>query len=111
MQERHEAVAATSDTSLAGVVHQQDLEQQMSGGAVNDAVDRPQQRAPGLVVEHDNDAGVGQLIWVNLGLAAVGNAFPWMLCSALENLPSHSADKAISVNQQESRRVGGVQFK
>lgn len=44
-------------TVHAGVVHQDDLLEQNGGGRVQDAVHRPQQSAPGLVVKHDDHAG------------------------------------------------------
>lgn len=56
-------------TSLAGVVHQDDLGEEAARGAVDDAVDGAEQRAPGLVVEHDHHARVGQLVGVHFGLA------------------------------------------
>ncbi len=59
-------------TSLAGIVDQHDLHQQVSGRAVDDTVNRSQQGAPRLVVKHDDDAGVRQVIWMHLGLTADG---------------------------------------
>lgn len=44
-------------TILAGVVHQDDLLQEDGRGGVQDAVDGPQQGAPGFVVKHDDHAG------------------------------------------------------
>lgn len=44
-------------TVVAGVVHQDDLLEEDGGRGVEDAVHRPQQSAPGLVVEHDDHAG------------------------------------------------------
>lgn len=61
-------------TSLAGVVHQHDLHQQVPRRPVDGAVDGPQQRAPRLVVEDDDDTGVGQVVRVDLGLAAENEA-------------------------------------
>lgn len=61
-------------TSLAGVVHKHDLHQQVPRRSVDDAVDGPQQRAPRLVMEDDDDAGVGQVVRVDLGLAAENKA-------------------------------------
>ena len=55
---------------LAGVVHQDDLLQEGPGRPVDDGVDRPQERRPGLVVEHDHDGGGGQHFGVGLALAA-----------------------------------------
>ena len=55
-------------TSLAGVVHQQDLQQQVAGRACDDAVHRPQQGAPRLVVEHDHDAGGREVVGEHLAL-------------------------------------------
>lgn len=56
-------------TSLAGVVHQDNLLQERVRGAVDDRVDGPQQRAPRLVVEHDDHAGAGKVVWIQLVLA------------------------------------------
>lgn len=56
-------------TSLAGIVHQDNLLQECVWRAVDDRVDRSQQRAPGLVVEHDDHAGAGKVIWIQLVLA------------------------------------------
>lgn len=56
-------------TSLAGIVHQDYLLQECVRRAVDDRVDRSQQRAPGLVVEHDDHAGAGKVIWIQLVLA------------------------------------------
>lgn len=55
-------------TSLAGIVHQDNLLQECVWRAVDDRVDRSQQRAPGLVVEHDDHAGAGKVIWIQLVL-------------------------------------------
>ena len=44
-----------------GVVHQDDLLQQPGGRPVDDAVDGPEQGAPALVVEADDDGGGGKL--------------------------------------------------
>lgn len=55
-------------TSLAGIVHQDNLLQECVRRAVDDRVDRSQQRAPGLVVEHDDHAGAGKVIWIQLVL-------------------------------------------
>lgn len=57
-------------TSLAGVVHQHDLHKQLSGRAVNDAVDGAQQGAPGLIVKDNHNAGVGHVIGIHLGFTA-----------------------------------------
>lgn len=46
-----------SFTIAAGVVHQDDLLEEDGRRGVQDAVHRPQQGAPGLVVEHDDHAG------------------------------------------------------
>lgn len=47
-------------TCLTGVVHQDDLFEQEGRRRVQDAVDRPQESGPGLVVEDDDDTGGGQ---------------------------------------------------
>lgn len=59
-------------TSIAVVVHQYDLGNQVIGGPVNDAVDGAEKRTPALVVERDNDAGVGEVLQVQLLLTADG---------------------------------------
>lgn len=56
-------------TSLAGIVDEDDLLQHVPRGAVDDTVHRPQQRAPGLVVEHDDNARRGKVVCVHLRLA------------------------------------------
>lgn len=57
-------------TSFTCIIDEHNLHKQDSGGAVDDAVHGPQQGAPGFVVKHDDDAGVGQVVWVHLGLTA-----------------------------------------
>lgn len=47
---------------LAEVVHQDDLLQKGPGDRVKDAVHRPQEGGPGLVVETEDDAGCGQAV-------------------------------------------------
>lgn len=44
-------------TIHTGVVHKDDLLEENGRGGVEDAVHRPQQGAPALVVEHDYNAG------------------------------------------------------
>lgn len=44
-------------TIAAGVVHQDDLLEEDGRRGVQDTVHRPQQSAPGLIVEHDDHAG------------------------------------------------------
>lgn len=46
-------------TSVAEVIHQDDLCNQAVGSAVDDAVDGAQERSPALVMEGDDDARVG----------------------------------------------------
>ena len=54
----------------AAVVHEDDLIEEIIGGAVEDAVDGAQEHGEGLVVEGNHDAGAGQLgAVVRLGLA------------------------------------------
>ena len=50
----------------AGIVHQDDLGQEMRWRPVDHTVDRPEERGPGLVVEDDDDWGAGQVVGVNL---------------------------------------------
>ena len=64
------ALTPLPPTSLAGVVHQQDLQQQAAWRAADGAVHGAQEGAPGLVVEHYDDAGCGEVIRVHLRLAA-----------------------------------------
>lgn len=53
-------------TFVAEVVDQDDLSYELWRRAVEHTVNRPQQRRPALVVEGDDDAGVGQLLGVEL---------------------------------------------
>lgn len=53
-------------TFVAEVVDQDDLCDELWRRAVEHAVNGPQQRRPALVVERDDDAGVGQLLCVQL---------------------------------------------
>lgn len=55
-------------TSFAGVIDEDDLLEHVARGAVDDAVHGAQQRAPGLVVEHNNNAGCGQVVCIHLRL-------------------------------------------
>lgn len=57
-------------TSVAEVVHQDDLGDEVLRRAAGDTVYGPEQRRPALVVEGDDDAGVGQFLQVQLLLAA-----------------------------------------
>jgi len=57
-------------TLVTEVVHQQHLVEQLWWRAVHHAVHGPQQRRPALVVERDDDAGVGQRVRVQLQLTA-----------------------------------------
>lgn len=69
-------------TFVAEVVHQDDLCDEPRRGAVEDAVDGPQQRRPALVVEGDDDAGVGQLLRVQLLFTAAHkpSVSGWVSC-------------------------------
>ncbi len=51
---------------------QNDFVEQLPGRPVDDGVDGPEQGGPGLVVEDDDDAGVGQRGRIRLGLAPGG---------------------------------------
>lgn len=52
--------------SVTEVIHQHDLGDQLRWGAVQHAVDGAEQGGPALVVEGDDDAGVGQCLQVAL---------------------------------------------
>lgn len=52
-----EAFVCIVRTCNTGIVHQDNLFEQDGGRRVQDAVDRPEEGGPGLVVEHNNDAG------------------------------------------------------
>ena len=60
----------SAPTFVAEVVDQDDLGDELWRRAVENAVDRPEQRRPALVVEGDDDAGVGELLCIQLPLAA-----------------------------------------
>lgn len=51
-------------TSLAGIIHQNNLLQQCVWRAVNHGVDGSQQRGPRLVVKYDHNAGARKIIGV-----------------------------------------------
>lgn len=55
-------------TSLAGIIHQDNLLQECVWRAVDDRVDSSQQRAPCFVVEHNDHTGAGKVIWIQLVL-------------------------------------------
>lgn len=44
-------------TCNTGIIHQDDLFEEDGRRCVQDAVDRPEEGGPGLIVEDDNDAG------------------------------------------------------
>lgn len=52
-----EAFVCAVHTCNAGIIHQDDLFEQDGGSRVQDAVDRPEEGGPGLIVEDDDDAG------------------------------------------------------
>ena len=52
--------ACVCGTLVAVVIHQDDLGDEAGRRAVQDAVDGPEERGPALVVEGDDDAGVGE---------------------------------------------------
>lgn len=82
-------------TSLAGIVDENDLHKQVSGRAVDDTVNCPQQGAPSLVVKHNDNAGVWQVIWIQLGLTADGAT-------------SYRQDNLLSRTEQELLKKGGL---
>ena len=51
-------------TKVAGIVHKDDLLQQMLGRPIDEAVDCPQQHRWPLVVEDDHDSSARKVIWV-----------------------------------------------
>lgn len=53
-------------TFVTEVVHQYDLSDELRGRAIEHAVYCPEQGRPTLVVEWDDDAGVGQLLPIQL---------------------------------------------
>ncbi len=53
-------------TFVAEVVDQDDLCYELWRRAVEHAVNSPQQRRPALIMERDDDAGVGQLLCIQL---------------------------------------------
>lgn len=57
-------------TSITEVVNQHNLGDQLRGRAVQHAVDGAQQGGPALIVEGDDDAGVGERLQVALAVAA-----------------------------------------
>ena len=63
------AVKEMDEAAHRKETHQDDLVEQGPGRPVDDGVDRPEEGGPGLVVEDDHDAGVGQRRRVRLGLA------------------------------------------
>lgn len=65
-------LSGTGPTSVTEVIHQHDLGDQLRRGAVQHAVDGAEQGGPALVVEGDDDAGVGQCLQVALADAARG---------------------------------------
>lgn len=57
-------------TSIAVVIHQNDLGNQVIRSSVYDAVDGAEKRTPALVMERDDDTGVGEILQVQLLLTA-----------------------------------------
>lgn len=57
-------------TSVAVVIHQNDLGDQVIWGPVYNAVNGAEKRTPALVMERDDDAGVGKILQVQLLLTA-----------------------------------------
>ncbi len=53
-------------TFVAEVIDQDDLGDELWRRAVENAVNGPQQRRPALVMERDDDAGVGEFLCVQL---------------------------------------------
>lgn len=59
-------------TSVTEVVHEHNLGNQLRGRAVQHAVDGAQKGGPALIVEGDDDAGVGERLQVAFAFAARG---------------------------------------
>ena len=59
-------------TSVTEVVHQDNLGDQLRGRAVQHAVNGAEEGGPALVVEGDDDAGVGERLQVAFAVAARG---------------------------------------
>lgn len=57
-------------TLVAEVVDEHDLGQELRRRAVQDAVNGAEERRPALVVEGDDDAGVGEVFGIQLRLTA-----------------------------------------
>lgn len=57
-------------TSIAVVIHQDDLRNQVIWSSVYNAVYGAEKRTPALVMERDNDTGVGEILQVQLLLTA-----------------------------------------
>lgn len=57
-------------TSIAVVIHQNDLSNQVIWSSVYDAVHSAQKRTPAFVMEWDNDTGVGEILQVQFLLTA-----------------------------------------
>lgn len=62
MQKLH--CTQTNATFVAEVVDHDDLGQVSSGRSLDDAVDRPHQGGPALIVKHDDDTGRQQVVVV-----------------------------------------------
>ena len=89
-------------TFVAEVVDQDDLGHELRGRAVEDAVDGPQQRRPALVVERDDDAGVGQLLGVQLLSAATHTHTH---TQANQGMMNGSRQECVTPARQQPRRA------
>lgn len=77
-------------TSVTEVVHEHNLGDQLWGWAVQHAVDGAQEGRPALIVEGDDDAGVGQRLQVAFAFAARGRHRRWRGQVQLSRCPENS---------------------
>lgn len=67
-----EKLGEMGPTSVTEVIHQDNLGNQLRGRAVQHAVNGAEEGGPALVVEGDDDAGVGERLQVAFAVAAGG---------------------------------------
>ncbi|GAA6065424.1 uncharacterized [Tachysurus ichikawai] len=71
-QELESETGRSELTSIAVVIHQNDLGNQVIWSSVCDTVDGAEKRTPALVMERDNDTGVGEILQIQSLLTADG---------------------------------------